>query len=194
MMGSHALRLSHDVHRRRSASEWTHRQTLAQSGRSRTDWTLFRPLQPGNPLWERSWRIKVYVFKDMIILLCINAGFPPFNVTQIWCLWANRKQCSEHRFGSVTSWEKRELFSSRVKRVKSDTCDFNSNRNDSVAMTNWFSPKKKKNLSRYEDEERQRREGRIRNLHSIWTFFRRRQLPQVTINVCLTKEKYLPNA
>lgn len=54
-----------------------------------------------------------------------------------------------------------------------------------------FTKKTKQNLSRYEDEERQRREVRIRNLHSIWTFFRRRQLPQVTINVCLTKEKYL---
>lgn len=41
MTGYHALGLSPDVHRRTSASKWTHRQTLAQTGCSRTDCTLF---------------------------------------------------------------------------------------------------------------------------------------------------------
>ena len=45
MTGYHAPRPLSDVHHRRPASEWTHRQTLAQTGCGRTDWTLFWLLQ-----------------------------------------------------------------------------------------------------------------------------------------------------
>lgn len=41
MTAYHALCPPPDVHRRRSASKWTHRQTLAQTGCSGTDRTLF---------------------------------------------------------------------------------------------------------------------------------------------------------
>lgn len=52
MTGSHDLRLSPDVHPGRPASEWAHRQTLAQSGCSGTDGTLFR-FKPRNSLWQQ---------------------------------------------------------------------------------------------------------------------------------------------
>lgn len=86
MTGYHAPRPPPDVHHRRSASEWTHRQTLAQTGCSRTDWTLFwllqgsaaaRKLTPRTDLRRTSF----FMFPKQW-LVSKNTAFPSLNMTQ----------------------------------------------------------------------------------------------------------------
>lgn len=91
--GYHALCLSPDVHARTSASKWTHHQTLAQTGCSRTGWTLF---------WF--WLIQASAAAQKLTLRT-DLKNPSFSVFTKYCLscfkrhtsnvWLN---CGNHRW------------------------------------------------------------------------------------------------